>query len=261
MVMRWNTRLSRRIASGVALAALLVAMALCPCLIDGARAQDAPSLDDVRLDFAAGDYGKALAEVDVIIAGKQTTTADRAACLAFKGRCLAQLSREQEAVQVFREARKYDPGLKPDDSWSTEEGRAYEKAMAPEPSVPPSASPGAAADAEANRGCPKLAVPIVATGVFAAATIYFFVVKQQTADRWSTYAADPLRPDVLYDDYESAWSRQKAAGTVSAVSGLVSGFLWRKFVRQHKNCSQGGESRTDVSLRIAPDGIIVGCRF
>ena len=261
MVTRCNVPLPRKISSGVALIALLFTMAPDPCLIPGARAQDAPSLDDVRLDFAAGEYEKALAEADAIIADKQTKTADHAACLTLKARCLAQLGREHEAVQVFREARKYDPSPKPDDSWSTEEGHAYEKAMAPEPSLPPSASSGAGEGAESNRGCPKLAVPMVATGVFAAATIYFLVAKKQTSDRWSEYAADLLRPPGLYDEYESAWSRQRAAGMVSAASGLVSGFLWWKFVRQHQNCSKGGEPRTDVSLRVSPDGIVVGWRF
>lgn len=261
MVTRWNTRLPRKIASGLALIALLITMASCPCLIEGARAQRAPSLDDVLLDFAAGEYEKALAEADAIIADKQTTTADHAACLTLKARCLAQLGREQESVQVFREARKSDPGLKPDDSWSTEEGHAYEKAMAPEPSLPLSASSGAAEDAESNRSCPKLAVPMVATGVFTAATIYYFVAKKQTNDRWNEYVADPLRPLGLYDEYESALSRQKVSGTVSAASGLVSGWLWWHVIRQHKKCSQGGGPRTDVSLSIAPDGIFVGWEF
>jgi tetratricopeptide (TPR) repeat protein len=243
---------------------LLVVISAVAFLPYNAHADAETMLAEAESHYGVGEYEQALTVIDQVLIGTDTSAEQRLDAYVLKARCLTQLDRGTDAKSAYTAALGINDEWRPDAILmpDTNERELFEEALHEyQQSQSPATRPVAASKAPTSRDCPSRTAPLIATGVLTAATIYFIVAKQQTGDRWDEYDADPLHRDDLYAEYESALSRQKTAGTVSVACGVVAGYVWWKYFKQHKNCSDSGASISAVSLSVAPDGVVVGWRF
>ena len=83
-------------------------------------------------------------------------------------------------------------------------------------------------------------------------------------DKWDDYESSIDRPDDLYDSYKSANSTKKIVGVATIASGLVTGYLWWKYMKNKKNCY--GNIRAEkpsgqLMLNPGPNGIVLTYSF
>jgi tetratricopeptide (TPR) repeat protein len=243
---------------------LLIMISAAAMLPNTAGADTETMLANAESYYSVGEYDAALVVLGEVLAGADIPAQQRLDAYVLQARCLTQLDRATDARSAFLEALGINGKWRPDPVLvaSEDEIALFNEALAQyEHSLPPPVPPVAVTEAQTARGCPSLTAPLVASGVLTVATIYFMATKAQAGDRWEEYAADPLHPDDLYAEYESALSGQKTAGAVSAACGVAAAYVWWKYIRQHKNCSEAGESIPAVSLMVAPDAVMVGWRF
>ena len=113
--------------------ALLAALAftLSPVASETAVAQvlSGGTLDDVKRLYALDQWREAIETADKLIATEGIREGQLAEALAFKGRCLVNLSRLEEAKSAFKRACKIDKSMRPDpDSWTPEETAVFREA-------------------------------------------------------------------------------------------------------------------------------------
>jgi len=109
------------------------------------------------------------------------------------------------------------------------------------------------------KACPSSTPALIGTGVFAVSAIFFMVSSSSASSKWDDYEADPAHPTSLYDDYKSANSTRNVVGVITLASGVVTGYLWMKYMSGKKNCTEG----SSAGLEIAPSsrGVLLTYRF
>ena len=227
-----------------------------------AHADTRAELEKAQSYYGFKDYGRSLDLVGEILETPDLPDQLRLEAQILKARCLTRTGQKEAAKSAYVEALAIDERWRPDPVLQpADEVASFEEALAEhEASVRQADDLGTALDSATSHDCPSVTAPLIATGVFTAATAYFFVAKKQTEDSWNDYVADPGHPTDLYDEYESARSREKVAGAVSIASALVSGYLWFKYIKQNKNCTDDDGSREALSLSLAPGWVVVAYR-
>lgn len=111
----------------------------------------------------------------------------------------------------------------------------------------------------AVKSCPSSMPALIGTGVFVASAAYFMISSSDVNSKWDDYEADPAHPSGLYDDYKSANSTRNVVGVVTLASGVVTGYLWLKYMSGKSACAEG----SSAGLEISPSsrGILLTYRF
>jgi len=107
--------------------------------------------------------------------------------------------------------------------------------------------------------CPSSMPALVGTGIFGVSAIALMVTSSNVNSKWDDYEADPTHPTSLYDDYKSANSTRNVVGVVTAVSGVVTAYLWIKYFSGKSKCSEGASAGLDVAP--SSQGIQLTYRF
>jgi len=76
--------------------------------------------------------------------------------------------------------------------------------------------------------------PLVSGGAFAVSGVAFLIYAKKASDKYDTYIENLPHDQSLYDDYKSANTIKKWSGGIAIVSGVVSGYLWYKYYKSHK---------------------------
>lgn len=215
----------------------------------------APSLDHARFSFRTANYVCAELELRDLLSIDTVDLKQKAdahvllaavyyAMLAGKNqqrdKALEQFS---AAFQAYRDW-KGELDIKSEDfqALMDEAKRRIEAQSAPptgespvitEPEPQPTLTPTQA------QGCPKSTAAWVSTGVFVASTAFLVYGMSNAGSKWSDYEDDPAHPQDMYDSYESAVSTRNVAGIITTASGLVTTYLWVKYLSGRSDCGEG----------------------
>ncbi len=110
------------------------------------------------------------------------------------------------------------------------------------------------------KSCPSSTTALIGSAVFVAAAGFFIVSSSDASSKWDDYENNPDgHDDGLYEDYESANNKRNIVGVATIATGVVTGYLWMKYISGKKKCSQV----QNAGLDIAPSskGVILTYRF
>lgn len=203
--------------------------------------------------YQVKEYDVALDLVDRILMADTSGGTLRLQATVLKARCLTRLGQTAAARTAFQETLALDSDWRPDANLMRQDELAlFDDVLA--------------AHREEQRlaalpECVTPTKPLVATGALAAGLAWYLTAKSSADDKWDAYAADPLRPQDLYDDYESAKSKQDIAAGVSIGTGVVAGYLWWRYLHSRGDCRDRSAAGTVWDFAPGPGSFVVTCRF
>ena len=62
-------------------------------------------------------------------------------------------------------------------------------------------------------------------------------------------------PDDLYDAYSRAKDRQDAAMVATVAAGIVSGYLWYRYIDRRHECRRPASDDSEVKLQLGVQGV------
>jgi hypothetical protein len=133
-----------------------------------------------------------------------------------------------------------------------------ESPVTSEPAPQPTLTPTQAAK------CPKSTAAWVSTGVFVASTAFFIYGTTNAGGKWSDYEDNPAHPQDVYDSYKSAVSTRNVAGIITTASGIVTTYLWVKYLSGRSGCKEGNQEygvRNGLQVKPTRTGIALTYSF
>lgn len=233
--------------------ALLIAISLATT----GTAQDRPNIREELMmaegEYLTGNYARARDRLDGVLNTAEATDSQKFEAVVLQARCLTQLEDSTRAINAFTEALKINPAWRPGaEDLKEPELALFEQALA---------GFETAQSLLALPPCPSKSTATVATVAFVASSVFYFAAKGGADDRWDEYQSDPIHPDNLYDDYESAKSKQDIAMIATAATGLASGYLWFRYAHTSRNCREVGDAGVRLGLQFGLQRLALVGRF